>query len=118
MAGPVKSIAIEINSDEDLKNWSKTVGEDLRKIADDLEILEAILFGKLRKMKMVDGSNPIGPARNVTRHVKTARLMIWAARKSCLGVYKSFLKQFGAEIEAVKRPKTKAKSDGALNITP
>jgi hypothetical protein len=111
-----KAVMIEISSDEDLKNWVKTVADALRQLADDFEIVEMQLNGKLRKMPTVDGKPANAKARNVVMHVKVARSMVWAARKSVLGVYKAFLKQFSAEIEATKSKK-KATAE-ALKITP
>lgn len=111
-----KAIMVEINSDEDLRQWSIAGADGLRKLADDLELVEAQLAGKLRKMKTVDGSSPNGRARNVVMHVKSARLFVWAARKSVLGVYKAWLKQFAAEIDAAKKPKKPATKE--FVITP
>ena len=103
-----KAVTIEIVSDEDLKRWVTTVADGLRKLADDFELVEMQLGGRLRAMKVVEGSAN-AKARNVVMHIKMARSMIWAARKSTLGVYKAFLKQFGPEIEAVRKPTAKAK---------
>lgn len=112
-----KSVLQQLNNDEDLRKFSITLADDFRKISDDLEIVEALLHGKLKNMKMVDGSKPNARARNVVAHVKSTRLCVWAARKYTLGIYKSFLKNFAAEIDAAKKPQNK-KSNEALVITP
>lgn len=110
-----KSVNIEIRSDADLRNWSTAVADDLRKLADDLGLIEMELNGRLRAIPSADGKSSAAKARNVVYHIKLARSLVWAARKSILGVYKAFMKQFGAEIEAVKAKSTKKAE--ALTIT-
>jgi hypothetical protein len=109
-----KAVTVEILTDEDLHKWVLTVADGLRKLADDLELVEMQLSGRLRNMKVVEG-NANSKTRNVVMHIKMARVTIWSARKSILGVYKAFLKQFGPEIEAVRKPTAKAKEGLVIN---
>jgi hypothetical protein len=109
------AVNIDIKTDEDLRKYSIKVADDLRKMCDDFALVEAQLNGRLRAMQSLDGKSSARKARNVVMHIKTTRLYIWAGRKAVLGVYKSFLKQFGPEIAAIKNP-TKKPAE-ALKVT-
>ncbi len=105
MATVKNAVNVDIKDEVTLHQWVISVADMLRVLSDDLQLVEAQLNGRLRAIPSVDGKNSNGKARNVVSHVKQARLFVWAARKSTLGVYKAFQRQFGPELAAAKKPK-------------
>lgn len=108
-----KSVLVEIKSAADLQKWSIGLGDDFRKMCDDMQLVEMQLNGRLRAIRVIEGSAS-QKARAVTYQLKLARSLTWAARKAILGVYKKFLREFAAELDAVNGPK---KKQDALDLT-
>jgi hypothetical protein len=106
MANVNNVINQEIKNSDDLRLWTVKLAESLQTIANDLEMVEGELGGKLRQIPVVEG-NARTKSRAVVYQVTKTRLMIWAARKAVVATWKSYQRHFGAELAAKNGTKKK-----------